>query len=293
MSVKSLFSLFALVTLSSASTVACAASNEAGDGESGAADLSAGSSQADSLGCGDGKKSAPNAWFMSAQKSDSTLFKAVALMSSNLFSIDSITADNPSQDVNFGFPADTSNVTDLIFEVSFTPGRDSLALPHVHEDSIKNRDAVLTQLKELGATVECNNILQLRPLTAHASVAETVDSVGCGDGTKSAPNGWFISLPKNEGGALFQEIALMGSNLFRVTNVTAVNPALESGSLAFPTDVSKTSSLVFLTDFTPGVNSLAFPKIAQDSITYRDQTLLALKKDGLAIECNNILHTQH
>jgi hypothetical protein len=262
----------------------------------------------DSLGCGDGVKSAPNAWFPSVAKTadnDTNLFEAVALMSSNLLRIESIAAIGPwDKNGDLSFPNDVDQVSELIFEVAFTPGVDQPGVwPTIHEDSIKNRDAVLLQLQKLGATVECNNILHLHhgpvvagvpshPILPHTAMpaAGDVDSLGCGDGVKSAPNAWFVSLPKPDTkDTLFQEIALMSANLFRVTHVTAANPATLRGDLNFPEDVSQTTALDFLVELTPGVDSIGEPGIHDASIQNRDQVLLQLKDLGVDVGCNNIL----
>ena len=237
----------------------------------------------DGAGCGDGKKSVPNSWFMSVEKSDGPLFEAVALMSSNLFSIKSVSAINDTADATV-FPQDVSATSSLVFEIVFTPGRDSVALPTIHADSLKNRDKTLLRLQALGASVECNNILHLNGVSG-PSVHPDVDSLGCGDGKKSAPNAWFVGIDKSDA-PLFKTLALLSSNLFDVRDATAVIP--DGGSAQFPADVGRATSIVFEESFTPARNSIGQPTIAKDSLTNRDNVLRELKSDGVAISCDQI-----
>jgi hypothetical protein len=99
-----------------------------------------------------------------------------------------------------------------------------------------------------------------------------------------------MSVEKGETASpLFQALALISSNLFSVDNVAPVNPQTEQGVLGVE-DVSLTTSLSFLVDFTPGVDSVGFPTIKEDSILNRDQVLTTLKDLGADMECNVIFH---
>jgi hypothetical protein len=257
------------------------------------------SSKVDSIGCGDGVKSMPNGWFVGIDNDGSPLFQAVGIMSNNLFRIDSVTADNPAAlNGSLDYPEDTSKTTALIFEVSFTPGRDSVENPSMHADSIKYRDQALTQLKSLGGEVECNGIMHAMPLGLKGAGDATptpkpgdVDSMGCGDGVKSAPNGWFISF-KRSSTKVFDELVLLSSNLFSIDNVAVETPNLLSGSLDYP-DTSKVTNISVEETFMPGRNSIGMPNVQSASIKYRNKVLTELKGDGLEIDCNNILHMGH
>jgi hypothetical protein len=268
------------IVLTVLSLAACSSAGNASDDSS---DQNLTSAKLDAAGCGDGKKSVPNSWLMSVDKSDGPLFEAVALMSSNLFEITSVSAINDKSDATL-FPEDVNATSSLVFELTFTPARDSSALPSAHADSLKNRDKTLLRLQSLGAKVECNNILH-RDGAPSVSVHADVDALGCGDGKKSAPNGWFVGIDKSDA-PLFKTLALLGSNLFDVRSVTAVIPS--SGTLVFPEDASKATSLIVGEGFTPGRDSIALPTIAKDSVANRDKVLRDLKTAGVAISCDQI-----
>src|ERR1700722_13921393 len=211
--------LFVLVAPLALAAAACSA-GPGGPGSSGSADTNGSGASVDSIGCGDGTKSTPNAWFMSVPSADNGgLFQEVALMSSNLFTLSGISPVNPaSQSGSTAYPQDTSQTTALIFNVSFTPGVDSLSMPTIAEDSVKNRDIVLTQLQALGATISCNTIGVANPLNGSSSggpagdggAGSTPDSVGCGDGVTSTPNIWFVQISQSSQNApLFSELVLI------------------------------------------------------------------------------------
>jgi hypothetical protein len=281
-----------------AASVACSgAAPTSGSSHQAVSTDSSKTASVDSIGCGDGVKSTPNIWFVSIPSSDADqggLFQEIALMSSNLFWLQGITAVNPASDSgSLAYPVDTTQTTALTFEVNFTPGQGDTSSHTTY------RDQALTQLQGLGAQIGCNQIGVAQPLNSGSSsgsgtgTAQTPDSAGCGDGVNSAPNAWFITINRTSDNApLFDEVTLMASNLFGVTNVFAINPATNTGSLVYPEDVTQTSSLDFDVQFSPGVDSLALPTVASDSITYRDQTLTTLVNDGLQIDCNTIGHVK-
>jgi len=282
--------LFAL----SLCNVACVGTPEVG--ATSGAETSSKSSNTDSLGCGNGVTSAPNAWFVGIDQPDQGgLFQEVALMSSNLFGIESVSPVNPEAPASLAFPEDVSQTTALVFEVTFTPGRNSLAFPTIATDSVTNRDQVLTQLQGLGASISCNNIINAQPLNGGSASGGSgaaplpVDAAGCGDGVTSAPNAWFISVsrtPSND--AVFQQVALMSSNLFGIANVAPVNPSADVNTTTFPADVTKVTGLDFEVTFTPGVDSVGMPDIAHESIENRNKVLLKLQSSGATVDCNNI-----
>jgi len=112
----------------------------------------------DSLGCGDGVKSTPNVWFVSISRNDPNMFQATALLSVNLFRITNVSGDTSFVNGTVGI-VDASKIQSINYLVTFQPGNDSIGYPTAHADSIKNRDSVLTELKNLGASVNCNQIL--------------------------------------------------------------------------------------------------------------------------------------
>lgn len=115
----------------------------------------------DSAGCGDGTKSAPNAWLISIKKQDPNIFQETALLSVNSFRITNVSGDTSAEPAKMGL-SDASKVAALIYQVTFYPGVDSAAWPKAHSETIINRDAVLSKLKSLGATITCNNFVTRR-----------------------------------------------------------------------------------------------------------------------------------
>jgi len=114
----------------------------------------------DSLGCGDGVKTAPNGWFVAIAQDDPNMFKETSLISVNSFRITSVIGWVPPGDSCCSDIIDVSKINKIYYVVSFTPGVDSTAFPTAREDTIKNRDDVLLNLKNLGAEVECNHIVR-------------------------------------------------------------------------------------------------------------------------------------
>ena len=265
-----------LLTLFASAAAACT-----GNTTDVASDDSALTSKVDAVGCGDGRRSEPNGWFMTLAKDNSPLFQALTLMTSNLFAVSDVTPENPATDSgSLAFPEAVSQVTGLSFVVTFTPAANPL-----NADSIANRDKVLQQLKGLGATIECDNILP-RPGTSVGSnngAPLPVDAAGCGDGTTSAPNSWFVEI-KASSTPLFKQLVLLSSNLMSIESMSADNSETNAGSLAFPEDVSKVTDIIVEETFTPAAGANLAP-----SIKNRNHVLRELKGEGVKIECDNIL----
>jgi len=118
----------------------------------------------DSIGCGDGTKSVPNSWFVTVSRKDSNIFQDTALLSVNLFSITGVYDASPSSDGTVGI-VDVSKIDKLTYDVSFEPGVNSIGDPTARRDTIANRNNVLSQLRNSGATVDCDDIIKAKPLS--------------------------------------------------------------------------------------------------------------------------------